>query len=384
MKPHHLLNLSGRSLALALMLAAAGCGRDRSPGAVDTNSVSVINLGPEDIGVAEARSQPTGIFVYGTINPAVRVDIKAQVPGQIETVLVNRGERVKAGQVLARFNDKAMLARMTAARAALSVAERDQNATEILFKAGAVSERVNANAGVNVDSAKAQLAQAQENIDNANVDSPINGVVVERLVSSGETAMPGQKLFSVIDSSTLEMVSTFLPSDFPLIRPGMQAILKFDSLNDTTLSGEVVRIDPIADLQTGRITVDIRVKNDGLEIVPGIFGTGTIVTNANTMGKILRIPSTAVRSDGEGNHVMMLDGERIVRRGIHLDESDKGDGLVRVVDGLPEGSRYLLNPGKESVEGHPFKILNPGQPNGVVLQTENKRPRSVKSGGPKE
>ena len=316
-----------------------------------------INLGEEDLGVAEFRSQPVGIFVYGTINPSVRVEIKAQSTEKIDQVLVDRGEKVRTGQTLARFNDKAMLARMEAARAVLSAAERDQNATEVLFKAGAVSERANANAGVNVDSAKAQLAQIEESIQHAEVTSPVDGVVTERLISTGETAMPGQKLFSVINSSVLEMVSTVLPSDFPFVRPGMQAFLKFDSLNGTTLRGEVVRIDPIADSQTRRLNVDIQIKNSDLSIVPGIFGSGTIVTNNNSLEKVLRIPSTAIRSDSTGTFVMAIDGDRIVRRTIHIDETDNGGGMIRVLDGIPDGSRFLLNPGKSTTNGQPFNLL---------------------------
>ena len=359
MRPNPLPILSGPCLALALLLTAAGCGRRETATSIDTNSVATINLGPEDLGLADLSFNPVGIFVYGTVNPAVRVDIKAQVPGQISEMLVNRGDSVKNGQVIARFSNKTMVARVQAARAVLSAAERDQGATEVLFKAGAVSERANANAGVNVDSAKAQLAQAEETIDDAEVTSPIDGVVTERLINAGETAVPGQKLFSIINSSMLEMVSTVLPADFPFVRPGMKALLKFDSLNGASLEGEVVRLDPIADAQTRRVSVDIRINNSDRQVVPGIFGTGLIVTNASSFDKVLRIPSTAIRSDSEGIHVLLIDGDRISRRTVRLDESDAGDGMVRVVDGIPAGSRYLLNPGRSVIDGQRFNLLKP-------------------------
>jgi len=359
MRPNLLPLLGGPCLALALFLTAAGCGRQGTTTSSNTNSVAPINIGTEDLGLADFSSNPVGIFVYGTVIPAVHVDIKAQIPGEISGMLVNRGDPVKKGQVLARFSDKTMVARVQAARAVLSAAERDQSATEVLFKAGAASERANANAGVNVDSAKAQLAQAEESIDNAEVTSPIDGVVTERLINAGETAVPGQKLFTVINSSILEMVSTVLPTDFPFVRPGMTALLKFDSLKGAPLEGEVVRIDPIADAQTRRVSVDIRIRNSDLRVVPGIFGTGLILTNASAFEKVLRIPSTAVRSDSGGVHVLLIDGDRIARRKVRLDDLDAGDGTIRVLEGIPDGSRYLLNPGKSVVEGQRVNLMKP-------------------------
>ena len=354
----------GPTLALALALAAvgSGCKRGAAPESVKAAEEDVVTLGTQDVGDATARSVVAGIHIMGSVNPSVRVDVKAQVGGLIETVLVDRGMVVTQGQVLATFDNHALTAQLQSVKAQLAAAERDRAATEILFKAGAASERAYINSKVGTDSSMAQLAQVQESVNNATVRSPIAGVVSERLVSAGESAGPGQKLFSVVNSTTLELSSSILPVDFAAVKVGMKAILTFDSFGNRKIEGTVSRIDPVADPRSRQVGMYIAIPNRAGELVAGIFGSGTLVTNDSSGDKLMLIPSAAVRSEGGTNVVYAIADGRLTRRRVTIDTQSPEEGFTQIQSGLRDGEKIVLNPAKQLSTGAAVRILNPSNP----------------------
>ncbi len=350
------------TLALALAVIGSGCKRGAAPESGKAAEDDVVTLGTQDVGDAVARSVVAGIHIMGSVNPSVRVDVKAQVGGLIDAVLVDRGMVVTQGQVLATFDDHALTAQLQSVKAQLAAAERDHAATEILFKAGAASERAYVNSKVGTDSSKAQLAQVQESVNNATVRSPIAGVVSERLVSAGESAVPGQKLFSVVNSTTLELSSSILPVDFAAVKVGMKAILTFDSFGNRKIEGKVSRIDPVADPRSRQVGLYIEIPNRAGELVAGIFGSGTLITNAASTDKMMLIPSAAVRSEGASNVVYTVADGRLTRRTVAIDAQSPEEGFTRIQSGLRDGEKIVLNPAKQLSSGAAVRILNTSSP----------------------
>ena len=210
----HLLSLS-LSIAIAFGLTAAGC-KPAAPKASDSGpakTAPVLELSARDVAEASAESILAGVRVAGTLNPAVRVEIKSQASGQLDAIHADRGTVITQNQVLAILEDRGAKAQVESMKSQLAAAERDFNASEVLFKAGAASERTYVNSKVSVDSAKAQLTQAQLTVERGTVISPLAGTVSERLISAGEAVTPGQKLFTVVNSDNLECAASVLPAD---------------------------------------------------------------------------------------------------------------------------------------------------------------------------
>jgi membrane fusion protein (multidrug efflux system) len=318
----------------------------------------LLEVNPADVVEATEKPLLAGVRVTGTLNPAVRLDIKAQTSGQIEMIGVDRGSVVTQKQVVARLEDQGIKAQLDSTKAQLAAAERDFGASEVLFKAGAASERTYVNAKVNVESTKAQLAQAQQNMDRATVRSPINGVVSERAVSAGEVVNPGQKLLTVVNSDVLECAVSVMPADLMNIRIGQTAYLQAAAYGDVGVVGRVERIDPIADPKSRRVGVYIMIPNTNRALVSGLFSVGIIMTNDSpAMQKVLVLPTSAVLDEKGKAVVLAIEGERLTRRTVEVRANSGEEGLVEVRSGISPGTKVLLSPGAGLKEGTRVRIL---------------------------
>lgn len=302
----------------------------------------------------------SGVRITGTLNPAVRVEIKAQVSGQMDSIYADRGTVVTQRQVLAVTDDRAAKAQVESVKSQLAAAERDFNSSELLFKAGAASERAYVNAKVSVDSAKAQLTQAQQTVERGTIQSPIDGVISERAISAGEVVSPGQRLFAIVNSDNLECSASILPYDVVNIKIGQAAFLTLSAYHNRRFEGRIDRIDPVADPKSRRVGVYIRIPNQDRRLVAGLFASGTILTNALfAEQKVLVMPSAAVREENGVEVVYAVENDRLARHRVEIDRHGGAEeGLVEVRSGLQAGTRVVLSAPQELKDGMPVKIIN--------------------------
>lgn len=341
----HLLSLS-LSIAIAFGLTAAGCKPAAPKASVSgpAKTAPVLELSARDVAEASAESILAGVRVAGTLNPAVRVEIKSQASGQLDAIHADRGTVITQNQVLAILEDRGAKAQVESMKSQLAAAERDFNASEVLFKAGAASERTYVNSKVSVDSAKAQLTQAQLTVERGTVISPLAGTVSERLISAGEAVTPGQKLFTVVNSDNLECAASVLPADIVNVRIGQKALLQLSAYQERTVEGQVERIDPVADPRSRRVGIYIKIPNTDRSLVSGLFATGTILTNlAAGEHKALVVPSAAVRSEKGESIVYVIEGDHLARRRVELEPGRASEGTVEIRSGLAAGARVVLS-----------------------------------------
>lgn len=349
--------------ALAVLLLVPGCKPKPKPeAAVPAKSAEMLEVNAQDLGDVVERVVYAGVRVAGTLNPAIRVEVKAQVGGQLDAAYADRGTVVTQQQVLAVQQDLSTKAQVDSVKSQLAAAERDFNASELLFKAGAASERTYVNAKVSVDSAKAQLTQAQENQDRATVRSPIKGVISERLVSAGESVTPGQKLFTVVNAENLECAISVLPQDMAGLRIGQTAYFELTSYPGMGVQGKVERIDPTADPKSRRVGVYVGIPNTNHQFVPGLFATGIILTNQTSGNqKAVLLPAAAVQEIKGMSAVFAIEGDKLARREVVLLPYGAEEGMLEVRSGVSAGTKVLLSPSTDLKDGMRVKITDPGK-----------------------
>lgn len=339
------------------VLLMSGC-KAKAPATLEASSLPEgLDLSPQDVAEVVTRTVLPGVRVTGTTEPALRFEIKAQVPGKLAKVLVDRGMVVTQAQAVAISEDQVARAQLDAARAQVSAAERDFTSSELLFKAGAASERSHVNARLAVETAKTQLAQAADAVERGTVTSPVDGVVSERQVSAGEVVSPGQRLFTVVHSGELDCAASVLPADVPALQTGQEAVLTFSAYRNRQVRGKVERIDPVADPKSRRVGVTIRVPNPRGEILAGLFASVTILTNAaGGAAEVLLVPAGAVLESGGGRRVMKVEGGKLVQQEVQLGAPGLEPGWFEVRSGLTSGDRVLLAPSKSVRDGMPVQI----------------------------
>ncbi|HYH06186.1 MAG TPA: efflux RND transporter periplasmic adaptor subunit [Thermoanaerobaculia bacterium] len=282
-----------KAISLLAALAAAACsGSDAQETPAQAKAPQALQLSANDVAVVTMQESAAGIRITGSLDPADVVDVKAQVGGQLTRVNVERGDAVRAGQLLATIDAATQQAQSAGARAQLAAAERDFGAAEMLFKAGAVAERDYVNARAARDAARAQVTQIGQSIAHTTIEAPQGGVVTAKHVSDGEVITPGTELFSIADTRRLELKGNIPASDIGQVRVGQKVTLTLEAYPGRVLHGRVDRFDPVADAETRQVTVYVTVDNGNRELVGGLFATGLIETGQTITSP--RVPESAV------------------------------------------------------------------------------------------
>lgn len=371
---------TARAVALAAALAltgACGGGDDAATAAPgDTTSASTtealpLALGSQDVATVTRRPIEPGLVLTGSLEPAERVPIVAQVSGTVDRVLVDRGSRVTRGQVLAvitadgiRASAAGAEAGVAAAQAALALAQQQLEAARTLFEAGAMSRIDYQAAQAQAKSAEAQLraaeaqaASAGEMADRTTIRSPISGAISSRGVEAGQPVANGDPLFTVVDPSVLELMGQIPVEQASDIRPGQSAYFTLAGQPGEELKGTVNRVDPTADPSTRQVGIYVRLPNPGNRIVGGQFARGRVVSGrADTA---LVVPITALRGGLDSAYVLVVEQNRIARRQVTVGVRDAGGGYAAINQGLNEGETVVVLPGAALVPGTRVAIESP-------------------------
>lgn len=330
--------------------------------ATATNQTPII-VSAGDIATAESRVIGAAVLVSGNLDPAEIVVIKAQVPGTVTGVRVDRGSSVNRGAVLATIEAQGIRsqaagaeAQVAAARAQLSLAQQRLEASKKLFEAGAISSIEYRTAQANVDAADAQVAAARANAAGANetaaratITAPISGVVSARMVNAGEAVNPGADLFTIVDASELELQGQVGVTEASRIRAGQTVTFSLDGYPNQVFRGAVARVDPTADPNTRQVGVYVRMPNQGRRIVGGQYARGSIETGGTTTATV--VPEAAiVGQQNDSATVFVVVGNRVNRRTVTVGARDDATGLVAVT-GINSGDRVLLNPSSDVGDG---------------------------------
>jgi RND family efflux transporter MFP subunit len=372
------------ALAAAILLFATGCSKDPDDGApasaaaATTKSdppsgapggtpaggqgadaaggrrVSSIILAESDVKTVERGAIEEGVQISGDLKAIEEAVVRARLEGDLVGVYVRAGDRVRQGQLLARFEDSeqesnriSAVADREAAQSDLETAKWNAEQSEELFKAGAIAERDHRTTQQSLAAARARLAAADARVRatsslvaDTRALSPTTGVVAERLVENGEHVARGANMFTVVRSDVLELAAAVPSRLANEIRVGQRVSF---AAGGRQLDGRVARISPTIDATNRSITVYVRVPNATGDLKGNAFATGRIVSR--TVDGAIVIPSTAIRQT-QGNDrpfVYRLGaGDALERAPVNVGIVDETLALAEIVEGLAAGDRIIV------------------------------------------
>ena len=257
---------------------------------------------------ASTTALESAIEISGNLAPQARVGIAPKLGGTLDRVMVNLGDRVGVGTVVATLDRGEIDAQVDAAAAAVNVAKASLEAAEAalvnagreverarnLFEGGALSraqldsaETQNRAATAqrdlgraNVVQAEAALRRAREVQRDATLRSPIPGVVVERNFDAGSLVGPGEKpVVAVADNRTLKLEAGVSELEAGRLKPGMAASLTVAALPGRAFEGRITALAPEIDLRNRHFRIEVRVANDDASLLGGMYATARVVTN---------------------------------------------------------------------------------------------------------
>jgi membrane fusion protein, multidrug efflux system len=346
-------------------VALAGC-KSKTADSAAAEPDPVMLIGRENLAVAELTELRSGPTISGTLEPKVEARVRSEIMGPVEHTFADEGQRVRQGVLLARIDDNAVrdahLSAQSAVRtaeSALQNAQRNAERASRLAKAGALPERDletavlnQTNAEGTLADARARLASAREQLANTQIRSPINGVVSERQVASGDVVQIGAAMFTIVDLRTLWLEATVPVEEHDRLKVG--TLVEFGVAGfDRRFSGRIERINPAVDPATRQVRIYVTIPNAEESLVAGLFAEGRVATDAR---RAVAVPVSAVDSRGTSPVIHRIKGGKVDVVPVQLGVRDEATELVEIHSGLARGDTVLLGSAQALTEGTAVRI----------------------------
>jgi membrane fusion protein, multidrug efflux system len=345
-----LVRWSSVLLGLLLILAALGwqAGLFTSklePGERDTEA-EVVNA----TATVSSESIRLRRVVPGTVEASERVELAPRVTGRILRIDAKAGDRVETGAVLVRIQNRAARSRVDQATAAVAAQEAVVRGTrerldrirrgyehEVATEVQLIEARQACrSAEYRLKLLRASLDEAQTQLDDHTLTSPVDGVVIDTLADAGDMALAGQPLMMLFQPEHLELVIDAPASVVCQLSRGQALTGRIESLAaelTLTVRTLVRQVDPT--------TRSVKIKLDGefpAATLPGMFARVWI---DEPRRRAVTVPARAVERVGQISFVRVLTAEkhvlrRLVRTGLQQ------DGHIEIISGLRVGEQVVL------------------------------------------
>ena len=379
----------GLGVAAVVVLGAGGAwlalGRDKGVEVQVADVLAIGNGGAASASVLDA----TGYVVARRM-----ATVSAKVPGKVREVLIEEGQRVEPGQVIATLDpidaeqqrtlsaSQLQAARSQAAGVQAQLKEAEANAARLGALVGQklVSRAQYEQAIAQRDSLRAQLATAQRNaqvaadglrisaqgVDNTIVRAPFAGVVIAKAAQPGEIVSPMAAgggftrtgIGTIVDMDSLEVEVEVGEAFIGRVKPGMPTETVLNAYQDWKIPGKVIAIIPAAD--RGKATVKVRVGIDAKDarIVPDMGARVSFLEEAKPVQADVKpgvlVPAAAIVERDGKDVAFAIDGEAVQQRTLKLGRT-LGDDR-EVLEGLSGGDAVVLDPPEQLADGSRVRI----------------------------
>jgi RND family efflux transporter MFP subunit len=296
-------------------------------------------------------------LVTGTGTLAARREMPVGVAGEggmVTRVLVEPGQWVGAGQVLATVDRsvqsqtaESLAAQIRVARADATIAQQELDRSKALVDRGFVSKadidrktatRDSANARVKV--AEAQLSETQARNRRLDIRAPAAGLVLTRSVEPGQIISSGSGvLFRMAQGGQMELRAQLSETDLQRLHTGVAAVVTPVGTSQN-FNGEVWQVSPIIDPQTRQGIARVALKYDPA-LRPGGFASVAINSGSQVAPQL---PQSAVQSDEQGNYVYVIDNRNKTAKK-RITTGDVSDAGVAITSGLTGNERVVVTAG---------------------------------------
>jgi RND family efflux transporter MFP subunit len=356
--------LAGLAL-LGAVTTTAACDRDEARAA--SAGANTIVVGPENVAVVRLQDVRTGPSLSGSLQPEQDATVRAELSGAVVQTFADVGQRVAAGAVLARLDDRAIRDSYLSAQTSVvtaqnnyNVARRELERAQTLARAGAIAERDVELARNQAAAASAQLANARAVFANAakqlgytQVRAPFAGVVAQRHVNAGDVVSPGGALFTVVNPASMRLEASVPADQVSSIRVGLPVEFSVTGYPNRVFAGRITRVSPTADPATRQVQIVAVVPNAGNTLVGGLFAEGRVASETRTAPVA---PATAIDERGLRPFAMRIRNGRTERVDVQLGIRDEANEIVEIRSGIVPGDTVLLGAARGVSPGTPITV----------------------------
>lgn len=403
-------------LSTVFISGLSGCGKQLNPlveAQPNDQSRTSQSLPNVQSAVAQNRPLQAPIQETGDTAPQQKVSLRSQIEGQLQTVTVDVGDKVKEGQVVAKLNDNLLQTNVAEAEAELASrlaqvnrsrnqvknaqiqleqaqaqaqqAQADAQRFQNLAQAGAISqqeaevaqtEAIVADKQVRVaqeqirieqdavataqEQVKVQrsiIAQAQERLSYSTLKSPMTGVVLARATDPGNLIQPGDQVLTIGDFRNVTVKVSVSELALGDIRQGQLVTVNLDAFPNKSYTGRVSRISPAANRETRQVPIEINLPNPRERIGSGLLARVTFPREAT---QTVVIPETALQGETENQTATIYtlntttEPPTVTAKTVQI--GDRANNQVEILSGLDPETPYIVRSSRPLQSGEAVRL----------------------------
>jgi membrane fusion protein (multidrug efflux system) len=305
--------------------------------------------------VADQQAWEQSIAGIGTVSAVHGVTVSADLPGLVDRIAFQSGQKVKEGDLLVQLDIRQEQAQLKASEARRDLARLNFERARGLREEGVVSQSDFDAALAARDQAEANVGEIRATIERKTIRAPFSGVLGIRQADLGQFLSGGAPIVPLQSLDRVHVDFAVPQQDLAQVRPGGTVHVTSDAFPDAVFEGEVTAIDSIIDPATRNVQVQVTLDNEGHQLRPGMFVKAQVILPSKVT--VVALPASAIRYAPYGDSVFVVqemkgpkgDAYRGVRQQVVKVGSARGDQIA-VLSGVV--------PGEEVVTSGVFKLRN--------------------------
>lgn len=325
----------------AALLFLNACKKEKKEAPVDDSI-------PVKIISSAALSQSQAVETSGLLTSGHEANLSFKTGGIIQEIVVEEGDKVRKGQLLAVMNTTEFAAQMSQAEENFLKAKRDAQRTQNLFKDSVNTREQLENSATALLIAEKQLEIARFNHAQTRISATTNGVVIRKLHNAGEQVQSGSPVLYISSNKSSDWIIKcgLTDKDWTRLKGNEKAEIVFDAYPQT-FTGSVKSLSQGSDVQSGLYQAEIRMDGQPAKLATGLFAKVHIYPKEKT--NMISVPVDAlIEGENDSAYVFVKQGGQAKRKAVKIGflQGDKAfilSGIDAGAQVIREGSAYLTD-----------------------------------------
>ena len=291
--------------------------------------------------VASTATSVNGQTYVGMVEEQEATAVSFTGMGVVKRVLVNEGQAVAKGQLIAEMDDTQARNLLSGAEAQMTQANDALERFKMLHDAGSLPEVQWVEIQSKVAQAKSQLDVAKKNLADCRLVAPVSGIIGKKMIGAGETALPSQAVVSILDISSVKVKVAIPEAEIGGISGNTSSIIKVEAIGSSFEGGRIEK-GVQADALTHTYDIRINVVNRERKLLPGMVASVSFGSEKSEVKtEQLSMPVTAVQKKADGSlFVWTIEKDSTAHRTTITTGETLGNRIV-VTTGISEGERIV-------------------------------------------
>jgi len=339
---------------IATALSVIGLGGCSNKGAANT-----VDPGRAvQIARVQMATLDNSLRVVGLLTPKDEERLSFKVGGLIESINVEEGRSVKAGQILAQLKQTEIGASVEQARQAATKAQRDLARGKALLADGVTTEEQVQDLTTAFDVATAALSGTEFNAAHTRIVASAAGVVLRKLAEANEVVQAGQTVLVLGGAKRGWVVRVGLADrDAVRMRLGDAAQVEFDAWPGQNFAGRVSNIASAADSGTGTFTVEVQLDPGAARFVQGLVARVALRPQGSATVMVIPVQAVIEANDKEAGIFVLDEAQHVVHR-VSIQIGRMNGGQLEVLSGVSVGASVVTDGAAFLENGEKVRVLD--------------------------